>query len=283
MTNGYRKLTSSAAVPAPFDASTDARRPAFPGWRSTAELYADQDWIARQLAYGGKFTPELDAKARAAGFIASHSHSVGWIIARRYLGADAIPMLAPEHVFIRSIFFPWLFSKRLRIRRKLLIKVQANETLATGAPDAVRHAALRAQIERHFTPLIELLHAETALSRQAMWRLVADSVAVAFLTAGKHRKIEERARADAMAVLKQPGSPLNNRQLQFFDIVVRDDAEPTRVLARQSYRARGGCCRWYTARPGELCSTCVLKKPVERDAALEARLRRRLKLPPKSA
>lgn len=269
-------------MPAPFDASRQSRRPAVPGWRSAAELYADQSWIVRQLNYGGSFTPGLDDKARAAGFVASHGHNVGEVIARRFVGTDAVPVLAPEQVFVRSVYFPWLFSWKLRLRRKLLVRASANEQ-GTDPSDEGRQRALRLQIEGHFEPLIETLHRQTALSRQAMWRLVADAVAYSFLARGKRLGIEDHARAQAMAVLKHPGSPLANRQLQFFDIVVRDDAEPSRVLARQSYRARGGCCRWYTARPGELCSTCVLKKPAERDAALEARLRRRLKLPPKSA
>jgi hypothetical protein len=69
-----------------------------------------------------------------------------------------------------------------------------------------------------------------------------------------------------MTVLKYPGSPLYNRQLHFFDLTLRDERQ--RELLTWTFRARGGCCRYYTVEDGTLCETCVLKKPADRNAEL---------------
>ena len=78
------------------------------------------------------------------------------------------------------------------------------------------------------------------------------------------------------------GSPLANRQMHYFDIVIRDPADSDRILASRSFRSRGGCCRYYTSREGKLCTTCVLLDPADRDRNLEAKLRFRLGLAPAS-
>lgn len=111
-----------------------------------------------------------------------------------------------------------------------------------------------------------------------MWRLVGDSVSAVFLETGRTLGCEERAMTEALVVLKQPGSPLANRQMHYFDIVIRAPDDPGRVLARRTFRSRGGCCRYYTSREGRLCTTCVLLDPRERDRNLEAALRARLGL-----
>ena len=131
----------------------------------------------------------------------------------------------------------------------------------------------------HFRPLIDRLHGKSGLSRNALWRLTGNSVAALFLDAGQRFERELEARADAMAILKQPGSPLTNRQMHYFDLAVHDDEHPERVLLARSFRARGGCCRFYLAEGGMLCSTCVLLDPAERDRALVDAMRRHLGLP----
>jgi hypothetical protein len=80
-------------------------------------------------------------------------------------------------------------------------------------------------------------------------------------------------------VLTPPGSPLANRQLHSIEVTLRDDACPERVLASYTFRARGGCCRFYRAEGGSLCSTCVLQPPAERERILQAAMRRKLGLP----
>ncbi|WP_442580069.1 (2Fe-2S)-binding protein [Mesorhizobium sp. ASY16-5R] len=84
-----------------------------------------------------------------------------------------------------------------------------------------------------------------------------------------------------MTILKQPGSPLFNRQLHYFDLTLRDEGQ--RELLSWTFRARGGCCRFYTVEGGKLCSTCVLKNAAERDNELLDAMRRRFGSPIDSA
>ena len=74
-----------------------------------------------------------------------------------------------------------------------------------------------------------------------------------------------------MAIVKVQGSPLNNRQLGYFDLTLHDSAlkEPFTY----TFRARGGCCRYYTVKGAEKCPTCVLKSSDERDACLLQEMR----------
>ncbi|ODN72161.1 IucA/IucC family C-terminal-domain containing protein [Methylobrevis pamukkalensis] len=149
----------------------------------------------------------------------------------------------------------------------------------TGSRRAHRLTRFRQTLEDHMAPVIARLHARTGLARSALWRLVGDAFAARFLEAGRHFGRLDAAKADALAVLKHPGSPLANGQLHFFDITIHDDAEPDRVLAASTFRSRGGCCRFYLTEGGALCTTCVLQDPATRDATIRAAMRRRLGLP----
>ncbi len=79
----------------------------------------------------------------------------------------------------------------------------------------------------------------------------------------------------AQAILQAPGSPLHNKQTGFVEIVVRDVAKPEQVVACEWFRARGGCCRYYTteAAEGEYCTTCVLRPAESRDERLHTYLK----------
>ncbi|NJL94993.1 MAG: (2Fe-2S)-binding protein, partial [Anaerolineae bacterium] len=72
------------------------------------------------------------------------------------------------------------------------------------------------------------------------------------------------AERHGLAFVKAPGSPLNNRQLHF--LTVRDGAH------QQTFRARGGCCRYYTLPEGDFCTTCVMRGRADQEARLLAYL-----------
>jgi hypothetical protein len=170
-----------------------------------------------------------------------------------------------------------------------------SSAFATDMPEHATHPdaepvedreALRNQmgreLEEHSGVIVDRLAQASGLAPAALWRLVADAVAVQFLDAGRRFGREAEAKADALAILKRPGSPLANKELHYVDIDVPDPRTPGRTLLTWSFRARGGCCRWYTAAPGKLCTSCVLRSDVDRRAALEDGLRRRFGLPPRS-
>ena len=80
------------------------------------------------------------------------------------------------------------------------------------------------------------------------------------------------------AIVHGAGAPLANKQTGFIEIVVRDEADPQQVLGCEWFRARGGCCRYYTTgkSAGEYCSTCVLRPAESRDKRLHDYVRGKL-------
>lgn len=131
-------------------------------------------------------------------------------------------------------------------------------------------------IEQHLSPLIDILFKKTGLARSALWRLVADAIAGRWLEVGRQLSCLDRARDEAMRVVKHAGSPLYNKQLHFFDLTLHNDNG--RPIGSWTFRARGGCCRYYTVVESALCSTCVLQKRHIRDAELLETMRRHVGL-----
>ena len=112
---------------------------------------------------------------------------------------------------------------------------------------------LRMMAEAHFTPLVEVLHAKTSLSRNALWRLVGDALAV-FLDAGQRFDRLDDAKATAMAILKQPGSPLANRQMHYFDVNVRDETEPDAYPGLRGPSGRAAAAVATTRSRADICA-----------------------------
>lgn len=259
--------------------------PMAPGFTPVPSLFTDDRFLAAMLARQQAGTPGLDAKGAAAYFVSEYAGVLGIAAASPYLSHGLVPALVPENC---ALGFELPAEGRPRVRLRLL-----DPRCVTDRPGKARYGSscrpvdreglrneLREGLEAHMEPLIHRLHGRTGLPRPAMWRLVSDSVAARFLEAGREFGCEGEAQVEALAILKTPGSPLANRQLHFFEIVIRDEASPRRIIARRSFRARGGCCRFYTAPGGSYCSTCVLVPPHERRRRIEAQMRHRLGLPP---
>ncbi|MGU3493068.1 IucA/IucC family C-terminal-domain containing protein [Xanthobacteraceae bacterium A53D] len=258
--------------------------PMAPGYAPVPALFADDRFLAAMLARQQAGTPGLDAKGAAAYFISEYARVLGIAAASLYLSHGLAPAFVPENC---ALAFELPADGKPRVRLRLL-----DPRCVTDRPGEQEHgsschpvdrdglrSALRQGLEAHMEPLINRLRDCTGLPAQAMWRLVSDAVAARFLEAGRQFGCEDDAQAEALAILKAPGSPLANRQLHFFEIVIGDEANPGRVLARRSIRARGGCCRFYTVPDGSYCSTCVLITPHERRRRIEAQMRHRLGLP----
>lgn len=260
-----------------------------PGFAPVAALFANDAFLGAMLARQQSSTPGLDAKGAAAYLVTEYAGLIGIAAAVPFLTHGAVPDFDPASCALAFEAGDGQTDGEQRPPRVRLRFLSADFTTDRDLPGTAASALrvdhstlcerLRTGIEMHFAPLIERLAARTGLPRRAMWRLVGDAVAVRFLEAGRQFGCEAAAKADALTVLKAPGSPLANRQMHFFDIVIREDTPSRRVLAERTFRARGGCCRYYTVPGGSLCSTCVLLDDRERDSKLEARMRRQLGLP----
>ncbi|MFV0474009.1 MAG: (2Fe-2S)-binding protein [Pikeienuella sp.] len=294
MTNA--RQSDAAAHPLAAALAAQARRwprpetgigPAEPGWPTLGEVYADPDLVERMLMAQARFTPGLDRKGQAAYLMTSHALAIGTVAAACFVGAGLAPRLGPEALAL-SVHVPGPEDREDDTAIRLLSAGFATDDAGlSDHPDAeslpgreALCARMRIELEAHFAPVVARLHAAAGLAKGALWRLAGDSVAGQFLDAGQRFRREPEARADALRILKHPGSPLANKEMHFFDIAFADPKRPEKTLFTRGYRARGGCCRWYTAAPGHLCTTCVLRSEADRRAAIEDGLRRRLGLPP---
>ncbi len=133
-----------------------------------------------------------------------------------------------------------------------------------GSPDGGRSDAATMIAELH-GPLVAALAKASGLGAQALWRIVTDSVAQACLEAGRRRGDAIAGMALARSILDDRTTPLFNRQWGFFEVEAR---RPDGRCVREWFRARGGCCRYYTTAGGATCSTCVLRDPASRDTIL---------------
>lgn len=256
-------------------------------WTPAAQWLGDADEIDALLAYQRSFTPDLDAKGQAAYAIGDYSHMVASAFVPLMVGHRLVPDFSPAGIEIGFDTKPMEHRGRTVTERLARLRLvdpafHTDDAALAENPSARWSADLagvfRGHVEALHGPLVAALNRKSGLSRNALWRLVGDSFSQLFLDAGRRFGRIDQAKGDAMAVLKAPGSPLTNRQMHYFDIELRNPADPGRVLACVTYRARGGCCRFYTVEGGHLCTTCVLQDPGARDALLEERLRRRLGL-----
>ncbi len=254
--------------------------PLEPGWMTASALFANDAAIEDQLAYQASFFTRVDRRSAAAFLLSDYLSMFCVTAVPPLVGHGLVPDFAPDRYAMKFYSRPFEHDGRTAVMRRAHVRFLSDAIVAQGGlGDVALHTAFREAVIAHFTPLLEMLNARTGLPRSAMWRLVADALAVAFLDAGHRYERLDEAKAAAMAVLKHPGSPLTNRQLHYFDVTLRDETCPERVLASYTFRARGGCCRFYRAEGGHLCSTCVLQTPAERERILAAGMRRKLGLP----
>lgn len=269
------------------------------GWRRASDCLTDAAFVGDLLDHQRSFTPDLDGKGQGAYAIGEYSHMLASATVPLLVGFRIVPDFRPDACAIGYDLHPVEHAGRTLDARKWRIAIppstfhveaaNENEEICRAGESAIRVdlATLcdrfREALEAHCAPLVEMIHRRTRLGRNALWRLVGDSFSQVFLDAGRAYDCAERARSAALLVLKAPGSPLTNRQMHFFDIAVHDDHEPSREIMSMTFRARGGCCRYYTVEGGHLCTTCVLQDPAKRDLTIETHLRNRLGLAPPRA
>lgn len=218
---------------------------------------------------------DMDARTQAAYLVGDIAWAFGLNLAALQMAGSGLPDIGPEAVAVAPQWYRWEDGdengEALRFTLRLL-----------ASPDAVHRPldidGIRALAVAVHAPLIEALFALTRLGRNAMWRLVADALASGWLSVGKRVGLVEQSMRVADAIVHGGGAPLANKQTGFVEIVVRDAADPSRILGCEWFRARGGCCRYYTTgkSAGEYCSTCVLRPAESRDKRLHDYVRGKL-------
>lgn len=124
-------------------------------------------------------------------------------------------------------------------------------------------AILLGALLRHFSPIVDAVAEQSGMREGPLWKVVADSICIAFLMVGKHRECEQAARDAALSIVHQRGTPLYSKRSGFHDVTVYDPNDTQTVLQTHSFRLRGGCCRIFTVDDHSYCSTCCFLKPDE--------------------
>lgn len=258
------------------------------GWTTARAFFEDSAAVDTFLEYERSHHVHMDEKTCAALMIIDYCYVLMFATIPLIVGSGIVPDLDPDQIALRMFVDRHEHDGETHDVRRADVRYLSNR-YSTDQPASGRHPdatllvsrrglcdAYRIAIERHFSPLIDVLFHKTGLARSALWRLVADAIAGRWLEVGRQFRCVDQVREDAMRVVKCSGSPLNNEQLHFFDLTLHDDSETP--IGSWTFRARGGCCRYYTVVKGAFCSTCVLKKPEIRDAELLETMRKHVVL-----
>lgn len=245
------------------------------GWFLATDLIQDGSAAFEQaLAHQAIRHPHMEARTRGSYWIGEYSWYVPAVAVTAYLAERRVPDLSPDNLALRFSRYTWHEGGESGEAERLEVRFLSGRFAALPADPAASHPDavivpdtdalrewLRTSLEAHLTPLIERVHSRTRLGRHAQWCLVADSCAALFLHGGQALDDEPRGKAEGLAFVKAPGSPMKNPNTGYVSLRYLDH--------RETFRTRGGCCRYYTvAEDGYKCATCVLRKPEERDQLL---------------
>ncbi|WP_429932805.1 (2Fe-2S)-binding protein [Agrobacterium vitis] len=247
--------------------------PADAGWTTAEAFFSDEAALDEFLAFEQSLNEGTDIKTAGALLMTDYGYILAAATVPIFAGFGLIPDLSPTSVALSFYTAEEQHDVEMHRVRRAHVRF-LEETFWHGQlGNAADEERLRTEIERHFRPVIEAIHARTRLSRTALWRLAADAIAGRFLDSGRRFGSVEAAKASAMQILKVTGSPLANRQLHYFDLSVLDKNQQE---FSYTFRQRGGCCRFYLVKDGKYCPTCVLKTPAERDEELRLAMRQHL-------
>jgi len=253
--------------------------PMLAGWTTSAALFSSPSALEEFLDYEGSFDPGVDLKSRAAFLMSDYCYIFFMATVPLLVGRGVVPDMSPDAVSLQFYTHHGDHDgEPMTVRRahvRLLSPQIFTDRDAGPFSTVTDHTGLcerfRMGVEQHFHPLVEALAKRTGFSKNAQWRLVGDAIAGRFLDVGRRFGCLTEAMASAMAIVKAQGSPLNNRQLGYFDLTLHDSA--LKDPFTYTFRARGGCCRYYTVKGAEKCPTCVLKSNEERDDILLQEMR----------
>ncbi len=243
------------------------------GWTTAEAFFSDEKVIDEFLAFEQSLNDGTDLRTAGALLMTDYGYILAAATVPLFAGFGLVADLAPSSVALSFYTFEEPHKRHFHRSKRAHVRFLTETFWHGHLSDAADNERFRYETERHFRPVVEVLHARTTLSKAALWRLAADAIAGQFLEFGRQSREVEAIKTAAMHILKMPGSPLNNRQLHYFDLTVLDKQDEA---FSYTFRQRGGCCRYYLVKDGELCPTCVLKAPIARDEELRLAMRRHL-------
>ncbi|WP_349369051.1 hypothetical protein [Salinarimonas sp.] len=251
-----RRMSVLAVYQAAFPEPAALADPLEDGQYRLADFRSDPAVCERAMAEELLREPDLDPMGRGAYLVNRLAHELGGSLAALDLAGGDISGVSPRVTAYRSTL------AHGAVDGEAYAYLETRVFLGPCAErDLPAHAAGEA-IERVFEPLVDGVARACGLSRGALWRLVADNVANAYLLLGKEAGELHRATGRAEAVIRRPGSRLDFRQLAFLTIEIDASESPLGLPLRETFRERAGCCRYYTTArsEGAYCGTCVLRK-----------------------
>lgn len=230
----------------------------------------DISHLEQALAKQASDYPDMDKRTQASYFINEYAWDVPLSALASYLMTKRVPDVSRDNVALRFVTYQWEEdgesgeAERLNARYLSGTFACLADDVAATHPDAVVVADdtallnwLRVRIEAHMQPIIERVYRLSNLSKNAQWRLVADACAGQLLNLGKRIGQVDQAQAEGLALVKAPASQLNNPQTGYITLTCAGHTD--------TFRERGGCCRYYTvSAEGNYCGTCVLRTPENR-------------------
>lgn len=233
----------------------------------------DTTILHQALAKQATKHPTMDSRTQASYFIDGYSWYVPAVAIVTYLTEGRVPDFTLENIALRYQTYTWHHDNRSGEAERIEVRFlsgrfaclpddpSADHPDATPVADSVSLLDwLRSQLENHFSPLIKRLHTVSKLGKNALWRLVADSCALQFLQFGKKTNQVDHMQVEGLAFIQGEQSPMNNPQTHYITL--------EHATYQETFRVRGGCCRYYTLPDAEYCTSCVLLKSEERDRRL---------------
>lgn len=231
--------------------------------------------LEQSLARQAKNYPTMDSRTQASYFVGQYSWYVPAVAIATFLTENRVPDLAPANIAIRYRTYTWHHGEHSGEAERIDVRFLSGRFAClpddpeSDHPDALIVSDkvalrdwLRSQLESHFSPLINRIHAMSKLGKNAQWRLVADSCASQFLSMGQMINDDKNAQVEGLLFIRAEHSSINNPQTNYVTLTYQDHSD--------TFLARGGCCRYYTLPEAEYCTSCVLRKPEERDERLLA-------------
>jgi hypothetical protein len=251
-------LAHMAALDANLYADTGALEA---GWLCAADLLAgDGHALGLALDRQAAEHPQMEARTKASYLIGELAWYVCAPLICAYLSGDAVPTLRHADTALRFEKFIYRSATWTGESSRVAVRFLGRDALLP-AGDARQADQMRHEIEGFFAPVIARVSARTRLSEHALWLLVADSCASLFLHFGQRLGCVDSARAEGMQFIRTSSSPMRRSKTDYVTLSCAGQQE--------TFCVRGGCCRYYTvSETGEKCTTCVLRRPEEREALL---------------